>query len=98
MVSPFSKLYDVSSVFGGPVAKNRLWYFASGHVGGSRKESANVYYNLNAGDPAHWLYVPDLSRRAYSDRTFENASLRLTWQATRRNQFGVFWDVAGAVP
>ena len=37
-------------------------------------------------------YAPDLSRRAYSDRLFENASARLTWQITGRSKIGVFWD------
>ena len=51
-----------------------------------------MYYNLNAGDPGKWLYAPDLSRREYSDRTFENASGRITWQVTPRNRISAFWD------
>ena len=39
-----------------------------------------------------WTYVPDVSQPAYSDRTWENVSGRLTWQATSRNKIGVFWD------
>ena len=61
-------------------------------TGGSTKDSASVYYNLNAGDPNRWLYSPDVSRREYSDRTFENASARLTWQATPRSKVSGFWD------
>jgi hypothetical protein len=90
--SPFSKVYDVSAMLGGPIVRNRVWYFVSGHSGGSRKQSTNVHYNLNAGDPSRWLYAPDLERRAYSDRTFESLNARLTWQADRRNRLGVFWD------
>ena len=58
----------------------------------TRRTSPNVYYNLNAGDPAQWLYAPDVSRREYSDRTFENASGRVTWQVTPRNKVSGFWD------
>ena len=47
---------------------------------------------MNAGDPSRWRYVPDLTRPAYSDRTFENVSARLTWQLTPRNKLGAFWD------
>ncbi|HET9833896.1 MAG TPA: hypothetical protein VFP91_19370, partial [Vicinamibacterales bacterium] len=39
-----------------------------------------------------WLYSPDTSRREYSDRTFENAGGRITWQITPRNKLGAFWD------
>ncbi len=90
--SPLTRVYDVSGTSGGPIVRDRLWYFVNAHAGGSTKESTNVYYNLNAGDPSRWLYVPDVSHREYSDRTFENASARVTWQATPRNRFSAFWD------
>ena len=90
--SPLSKVYDVSGTIGGPIATDRVWYFVTAHRGGSTTDSTNVFYNLNAGDPAKWLYAPDPARRAYSDRLFENASARVTWQVTRRNKVSVFWD------
>ena len=90
--SPLTKVYDISGTIGGPIARDRAWYFVVAHRGGSTTRSTNVYYNRNAGDPAKWLYAPDSSRRAYSDRLFENASARVTWQMTRRTRVGVFWD------
>ncbi len=90
--TPLTKVYDVTGTFGGPIAADRLWYFISGHAGGSTKDSSNVYYNLNAGDPSKWLYAPDLSHREYSDRTFENASGRLTWQMTSRQKLSGVLD------
>jgi len=91
--TPLTRVYDLSVSLGGPILRNRLWFFVNAHAGGSMKEDANVYYNLNAGDATQWLYSPDFNRREYSDRTFDNASGRLTWQATPRNKFGAFWDV-----
>jgi hypothetical protein len=90
--TPLMDVHDISGTLGGPIVRDRLWYFLSAHVGGSTKASPNVYYNLNAGDPAAWLYAPDFSRREYSDRTFENVNGRLTWQATPRNTISMFWD------
>ncbi len=90
--SPLSKVYDVSGELGGPIARDRLWYFVTAHRGGSTTKSTNVYYNLNAADLTKWLYAPDVSRRAYSDRLFENASARVTWQMTRRSKISAFWD------
>jgi hypothetical protein len=90
--TPLTRVYDLSGTLGGPIVHDRLWYFVNAHSGGSTRESANVFYNLNAGDPARWLYAPDLSRREYSDRTFENASGRVTWQATPRNRVTALWD------
>ena len=90
--SPLSKVYDLSGTIGGPIARDRLWYFVTAHRGGSTTKSTNVYYNLNAGDPTKWLYAPDSSRIAYSDRLFENASARVTWQMTARSKVSAFWD------
>ena len=90
--TPLTKVYDVWGAIGGPIMKDRVWYFANAHIGGSTTKSPNVYYNLNAGDPNSWLYAPDLDRLAYSDRTFENASGRVTWQVTPRHRVSGFWD------
>jgi len=90
--SPLSKVYDFSGTIGGPIVRDRLWYFATAHRGGTTTRSTNVYYNLNAGDPAKWLYAPDPKRRAYSDRLFENASTRLTWRVSQQHKVGIFWD------
>jgi len=92
MTAPLSKVYDVSAMLGGPILTGRVWYFASGQTSGSRKDSIDVHYNLNAGDASRWLYAPDPGRRAYSDRTFESLNGRITWQAGPRNRLGVFWD------
>jgi len=90
--TPLSQVYDVSGTFGGPLRKDHVWYALTAHTGGSTREVPNVYYNLHAGDPAAWLYAPDLARHEYSDRTFENASGRLTWQLTPRNRITGYWD------
>jgi len=90
--TPLTGVYDVSGTLGGPILRDRVWYFVNAHTGGSTRDSGNVYYNLNAGDASKWLYAPDHSRREYSDRTFENASARVTWQATPRHKVSVFWD------
>ena len=90
--APLTKAYDFSGTFGGPIETDRLWYFASGRIGGSTRQSTNVYYNLNAAKADEWRYAPDTARPAYSDRTFERGSVRLTWQLTPRNKVSAFWD------
>jgi carboxypeptidase family protein len=90
--TPISKAYDATGTFGGPIRPDRAWMFVNGHLGGSTRDATNLYYNLNAGDASKWLYAPDFSRREYSDRTYENASARLTWQLTARHKITGFWD------
>ncbi len=90
--SPLTGVYDVAATLGGPLARDRLWYFVNAHTGSGTKASANVFYNLNAGDPSKWFYAPDANRPEYSDRTFENASARVTWQVAARHKIDAFWD------
>jgi hypothetical protein len=90
--TPLQKVYDVNASGGGPIRKDRLWYFVNARTQGSTRNVANTYYNQNAANPAAWLYAPDRSRPAYSDRTWENISGRITWQASPRNKVGAFWD------
>jgi hypothetical protein len=92
--TPLTKIYDVNGAIGGPILKDRLWYFATARTQGSTRVNANMFYNLNAGDATQWLYRggPGISDPGFSDRTWENVSGRLTWQVTPRNKIGGYWD------
>ena len=90
--TPVFHVYDVNAAVGGPIVKDKLWYYISVREQGQRQNTLNVYYNQNAGDVTKWTYVPDLGRPAFSDRTWENYTPRITWQASRRNKFSFVWD------
>jgi len=86
------KMWDVNGAVGGPVKRDRLWFFGTARYQGTQRYVAGMFYNLNAGNPNSWTYEPDLSQQAVSDGEWDNVSMRLTWQATPRNKFNVFWD------
>jgi hypothetical protein len=91
-VPPLNKVYDLNGSAGGPVMRDRVWYFVNGRTQGSTRYIPNIFYNRNAGNAAEWLYSPDASKPQYTDRTWENISGRVTWQATQKNKIGFFWD------
>ncbi len=90
--TPTNKVYDLNGSVGGPIRKDKIWYFANARTQGSTKIIANIFYNNNAGDPTKWTYSPDLNRPQFTDRTWENGDIRITWQATPRNKITGFWD------
>jgi len=90
--SPLIKSYDVDTSVGFPVKKDRLWFFGTVRTQGNSAYITNMYYNKNAGNPNAWLYEPDLSRQAFNDKTWQNASGRITAQVTPRNKVNIFWD------
>jgi len=90
--APVFHVYDVNGSVGGPIAKDKLWYFMSVREQGTRQNTLNLYFNQNAGNPNSYAYLADLNAPAYSDHTWENYTPRITWQATSRNKFSFVWD------
>jgi hypothetical protein len=86
------KLWEVNPAVGGPIRRDRLWFYGTFRHQGNRQLVAGMFANRNAGDPTKWTYDPDPSRQAVDDGTWKNGSLRLTWQVTPRNKFNVWWD------
>jgi len=90
--NPTYHVYDVSAGVGGPIKKDKLWYFMNVREQGSRRNILNVYYNNNAGNANAFLYAPDFSRPGLFDRQWENYTPRITWQASSKNKFSFSWD------
>jgi len=86
------KLYDFNAGVGGPIRKDRLWFFVNVRDQGSERSIAGMYANLNAGDRAKWTYAPDLTRPAQLAGSWKIGNARLTTQVTPRNKINVFWD------
>ncbi len=87
-----TKIWDVNAAVGGPVRKDRLWFFTAARSQGNRKLVAGMFVNQNAGNVNAWTYVADPNTQATDDGTWKNVNGRLTWQASSRNKFNFFWD------
>ena len=90
--APVYHVYDFNVAAGGPIVRDRLWYYMSVRQQGSRQNTLNTFYNKNAGNPNSFLYEADLTKPAYSDRTWENYTPRITWQINGRNKLTGSWD------
>ena len=86
------RVYDVNVNFGGPIMRDKVWFFTGARWVENNKFIAGRYFNLNAGNPNAWTYEPDLSRQSYEKQTQRTVNGRVTWQATQRNKFGFSWD------
>jgi len=85
-------LYDHDAALGGPIMKDRLWFYAIVRYLGSAQSVPGMYANANAGNPNAWTYVPNTALQARSDSSNRTASIRVTYQASPRNKLNVFWD------
>jgi carboxypeptidase family protein len=78
--------WDLSGSGGGPIKKDKLWFFVNVRKYSSLNPVPGAFGNLNAGDPTKWLYVknPNVETRGADSRSIE--SVRLTSQLSPRNR------------
>jgi hypothetical protein len=84
--------WDYTIGVGGPVKKDRLWYYVTARDEGQYRSIPNVYPNLNAGDATKTLYAPDKTREVQGAESWRLYTFRLTYQASARNKFNLHWD------
>src|SRR5215467_8032624 len=87
--------YDVSGAFGGPIRKDRLWFYGTVRYFGQAQDIPGAYANANAGNPNAWTYVANqaiTNRNAGSQNIYNG---RVTWQASERNKFSFYEDYQG---
>ncbi len=86
------KLWDVTTGLGGPILKDRVWYFLNVRNEGSWQAVPGMFANKNAGDPTKFTYEPDVTRQAATAGSWMIVGLRMTVQPTSRDKFNLFWD------
>jgi len=85
-------VYDVNPMAGGPIVRDRLWFYSTYRQTGSERTVPGMWWNRNAGNPNAWTVDFDRSRQAFTNTVQRQGTLRLTWQATPRNKFSGHWS------
>ena len=78
--------WDVSGSLGGPLRRDRLWFFANGRAWGNAAVVDGIFANRFAGDASHWDYA---ANQSIESRTAESRKIyagRLTAQISPRNR------------
>jgi hypothetical protein len=86
------KSYDANIAVGGPILRDRVWFYANSRAIGTYQESQNIFVNANAGDPNAWTWVKATSPSVRNSTSKTLNAVRLTWQATQKNKFGFYID------
>jgi hypothetical protein len=83
---------DVNPGLGGPLMKDRLWFYAAARFTRQENYVGGLYRNKNAGDIGKWTYEPDTANRAVNSAIEKSVNLRLTWQMGSAQKLNVFYD------
>ena len=70
-------VYDVNPGGGGPIVKDKLWFYSAARWQGTQTTVAGLYLNKNAGDPTKWTYEPDLNNPAVLPLVQTSANTRV---------------------
>ena len=84
--------WDASFSLGGPIKRDRLWYFGNVRNFGQHDVVAGAYANANAGDASKWNYVQDRNVQVRNANATQVFSMRLTGQATAKDKLGFYID------
>jgi hypothetical protein len=82
--SQVKKVWDVGGGVGGPIAKDKLWFYTAHRVWGNQIYVPGAYFPANHGAPR---FTADASRPAFTDFYQRDHTVRLTWQAAAKHKF-----------
>ena len=82
---------DASGSYGGPIIKDRLWFYSLVRQQSRQSLLNGAYRNVNEGKFGA-NFVADPARLVLQDEKYRNLNTRLTFQASQKNKFNIFFD------
>jgi hypothetical protein len=81
------RIYDFVPSVGGPIRRDKLWFFYASRWTGTRNQWAGTFWNRTQDTP---IYTPGDPAQREDDMW--SHGVRLTWQASPRNKISAFVD------
>jgi hypothetical protein len=88
-VSKIDKIWDFNPGVGGPIKKEKLWFYATYRNQGVNKSVVDSYFDA---DPSAYAYTPDFARPGIDDGTIKSMVGRLSWQVSGKDKVSVYDD------
>jgi hypothetical protein len=89
-VSVIKKIWDFNPGVGGPIVKDKLWFYFTFRHWGVNKTVADSYFN--ALGPTSLAYQPDLTRPGIDDGHIVSRAGRLSWQIGTKDKLTWYID------
>ena len=92
---------DTAAAFGGPIRRDKVWFFGAFREGVVQQYATGRYYNKlkqpailastaplipTPGPGESYLFEPDLNRPAFTNEYSRDFTVRLTWQAAEKHK------------
>jgi hypothetical protein len=89
--------YDLNPSIGGPVVRDKVWFFGSARFQDNQNYVAGLYVNKNAGDATKWVPDADRGQQGVFRVTQKGGNARVTWQAAQKHKISGYYDDQGRI-
>src|SRR5579884_1759027 len=83
---------DINTTIGGPIKKDKLWFFSSARFFTVNKPIANTFYVPTGQTYASCVKGTVSCEQGVDPQRINSVLLRLTWQVSPKNKFAVYAD------
>lgn len=87
-----AKIYEFSGGFGGPVKRDKIWFFAAGRFSGVDAPIADTFYVPKGSTNADCQAGRVACEQGIDDQNINSATLRMTWQISPRNKVSLYYE------
>ena len=88
-VTSVNYVYDFGTNLGGPIFRDRMWFYGAFREWGNDRGAAGKFYNKTQGT---FFYTPDYDKPAFTHEWMESKALRITWMVNSKNKINLFAD------
>jgi len=91
-VDKIEKIYDFNFGEGGPIKRDKLWFYGSLRKWAVDAPIASTFYVPTGGTQAACEAGTISCDQGVDDQKIKSAMFRLTWQVSPRNKLSAYWD------
>ena len=84
-----TRIFDYNPGLGGPIAKDKVWFYTTYRRWGVDQSITEAFYNL---DTTFKTFVPDLTRPVIDDNWIWSGAARVTFVVAQKHKFGAYLD------
>lgn len=84
-------IFDTSFAIGGPIKRDKLWFWTAHRYWGYEQIRTNTFYEIN---PFDFVFDPDPNRPGTETQKNGSLDLRLTWQISPNNKISGYYNYA----
>jgi hypothetical protein len=91
-VDKIGDYHDIDGTFGGPIKKDKLWFFASGRLFTVDKPVTNSFYVPTGRTFADCVNAVVACKQSVNEQSINSVLVRLTWQVSPKNKLSAYMD------